>query len=108
MADSYVQVAVDGAGKLIDTETILEADGTTRHRQVVVLGDAVSDSGIAVINNGALTTEAMVSAEGELQEDVLKLILIELRVLNLQIASEFRNREDLAAMRNDPDILSKT
>jgi hypothetical protein len=103
MAESYVQVAPDGTGKLIDTQTITEPDGTVTHRQVVVIGDSVNDIAARVSPSGLIVDEAA-SADGEFQEELLKQILIELRLLNYLIASEFRVREDLDALRNDPAL----
>lgn len=103
MAESFVQLAPDGTGKLVDTQTITEADGTVTHRQVVVLGDPVNDN-VASVSGSALVVDELASADGEFQEELLKQILIELRMMNYLLASEFRVRDDLDAMRNDPAL----
>lgn len=47
MADSFIQVPTDGAGKKLDTRT----EGTnTEHRQVVVLGDPATNAGVAPVD----------------------------------------------------------
>lgn len=55
-------------------------------------------------NQTAVTVDEMASSEGEYQEDLLRAILRELRMLNYLIASEFRVRDDLDFMRNDPSL----
>ncbi len=107
MAESFVQVAVDGSGKQIDAFTVTNpTTGATQYRQTVVIGDPVN--GQSGTENGALLVESQYPAEGEEDEDLLKLILIELRILNTLIASEFRVRDDLQAMRNDPATFAQT
>jgi hypothetical protein len=47
MADSFIQLATDGTGKKLDTRT----DATNaEHRQVVVLGDPSSNTGVAPVD----------------------------------------------------------
>ena len=58
--------------------------------------DVTSFSPLPVTDNTA--------ADGEQLQELLRLILGELRVLNHIIASEFRVRDDLVAMRNDLTI----
>ncbi len=48
MANSFIQVPTDGAGKLVDTRTT-DTDGD--HRQVIVLGDQATDAAIAEVLN---------------------------------------------------------
>ena len=48
MANSFIQVPTDGAGKLVDTRTT-DVDGD--HRQVIVLGDQATDAAIAEVLN---------------------------------------------------------
>ena len=44
------------------------------------------------------------ASDGASLDDLVRLMLIELRVLNVIMANEFRVREDLASLRNDPSI----
>jgi hypothetical protein len=47
MADSFIQIAADSTGKKLDTRT----EGTnTEHRQVVVLGDPATNTGVAPVD----------------------------------------------------------
>ena len=56
MAESFVQVATDGAGKQIDTFT--SGSGST-HRQVVCIGDSVTTGGVLTISGGAATIQGV-------------------------------------------------
>jgi hypothetical protein len=106
MSESYVQVAVDGAGKQVDTFTVTDPTTlATKHRQAVVIGDPTNPAGVVQVENGALIVDDMMSPEGEEADELLKLILVELRMLNHLIASEFRVRDDLDNMRADPTFL---
>lgn len=95
MAESFVQVAVDGAGKQIDAVTVTPVGGTaTYYRQTTTLGDAsfaanvqgVGQSGDAQYRNLTL-------------EDLLTQVLVEMRVMNLLIHSTQNSRDDLDALR---------
>lgn len=106
MAESYVQVATDGTGKQVDAFTVADQNtGATRYRQAIVIGDPNSAAGVVSVENGALVVDDMMSPEGEEADELLKLILVELRMLNHLIASEFRVRDDLDNMRADPTFL---
>lgn len=106
MSESYVQVAPDSSGKQVDTFTVVDpATNVTKHRQAIVIGDPTNPSNVASIENGALVVDDMMSPEGEEADEILKLILVELRMLNHLMASEFRVRDDLDQMRADQTFL---
>ena len=106
MSESFVQVATDGAGKQVDTFTVVDpTTNATKHRQAVVIGDPTNPAGVASIENSALLVDDMMSPEGEEADEILKLILVELRMLNHLIASAFRVRDDLDQMRADPTFM---
>ena len=44
------------------------------------------------------------TSDGEQLEEILRLILGEMRILNHIMASEFRLRDDIVALRSDPTI----
>lgn len=52
MADGYVQVAVDGAGKKVDNSELTRADGTVVERQRIVIGDDVDPTLRARVQDG--------------------------------------------------------
>jgi hypothetical protein len=109
MAENFVQVAVDGAGKQVDTFTVIDpTTSATKHRQAIVIGDPTNPSATATVNNGALYVEDIPNVEGESNDDLLKLILIELRILTWITASEFRVRDDIEKMRADMQSVSQT
>jgi hypothetical protein len=101
MAESFVQVPADGVGKQVDTFTVTTSSGTTQHRQAVVIGDPTLAGSAVSVENGALVVDDMPSAEGEEGDDLLKLILVELRIQTFLLASEFRCRDDVEKMRNN-------
>ena len=77
-----------GAVKVQRVKVQFGVDGTA--------ADVASFNPLPVTDNTA--------ADGEQLQELLRLILGELRVLNHIIASEFRVRDDLVAMRNDLTI----
>ena len=48
MANSFIQVPTDGAGKQVDTRT---TDGDGDHRQVIVIGDQATDAALTEVLN---------------------------------------------------------
>jgi hypothetical protein len=56
MADSFVQVAPDGAGKKVDTSQLVDGANTVE-RQRVVLGDDNDPNGLAGVDAGGLATK---------------------------------------------------
>lgn len=55
MADSYVQVAPDGTGKQIDSQSLTNAAGQTVYRQNIVIGDPTDITEIASVDDGHLS-----------------------------------------------------
>jgi hypothetical protein len=105
MAESFVGVAPDGSGKAVDAFTVTNPNtGVLQYRQTTVIGDPLQAGQVAGVSNGALSVSDAPTAEGEEGDELLKLILIEIRILNHLIASEFRVREDIVALRSDPTI----
>jgi hypothetical protein len=106
--ESFVQVAVDGAGKQVDTFIVSDpVTNITKHRQTVVIGDPSNPFAVSSVENNALVVDDMINSEGEEGDEILKLILIELRIQTYLIASEFRTRDDIIAMRNDPSLYNQ-
>jgi hypothetical protein len=103
MSEAFVQLPADGTGKLVDMQTVTNpSTGATQYRQTVTIGDPSQAGGVAEVSNGSLSVSDAPNSEGEEGDELLKLVLVELRILNHLIASEFRVRDDPAALRSDP------
>ena len=63
--------------------------------------DGVS-ADVSVVNPFPVTDATL--SDGEQLQELLRMILCEMRILNHIMASEFRLRDDIVALRSDPTI----
>lgn len=94
MNESFVQVAVDGAGKKIDNAAVTLPDGSTQYRQITAIGDPNFNTSVVGVTAG-----------GEQQvrnftlESIAIQILIELRVQSVILQSTLNSTDDLDVLR---------
>lgn len=92
--ESFIQVAVDGAGKAVDAFVVVTPAGTTQHRQAIVGADPffasntqnVSQAGDAQVRNFTV-------------EDLLLQLLVEMRCMNTILQATLNSNDDLSLLR---------
>ena len=101
-AESFVQVAVDGAGKAIDTFAVINLlTGATQQRQAVVVADPAFAANVAGVTGGG---DAQV--RNFTLEDLLTQVLVELRVINILLHSTLNSRDDIDLLRQQEGLVS--
>lgn len=97
MTESYVQLAPDSTGKLVDTAAVIHpTSGATQQRQIIAVGDP-----LVAANLQGVDPAGQAFVRSNLEIDLLTQVLIELRTMNLVLASTLGLRDDLDALRAD-------
>ena len=99
--DTYVQVAPDSSGKLIDSQSLTNLSGSTTYRQTVTLGDGTVLANIQGVDGQmqALVRDIQV---GEL----LVQILVEMRLMTQILHTTLNSRDDIDVLRKEISSLS--
>lgn len=92
--ESFVQVNVDGTGKKVDSFPVTQADGTSAHRQAVVIADATTAASSQTVDAGGKAT-----TRDDAVANLLANILIELRCMNTILQATLSSRDDLDTLR---------
>lgn len=101
MAQSFVQVAVDGVGKKIDNAAVVLPDGSTQYRQSIAVADPNFNANISSVTIGGDQRVQDLTLQ-----DLMQQILVELRVMNTTLSATLNSQDDLDALRAQENLVT--
>jgi len=100
MADGFVQVTDAFGNKAMEMSTLTRSDSTVVYRERVTVGDPVNIGGLAQVGPRGMQVDNQML-------DMMREVLIELRVMNAILAQGLNVTDNLDLMRGDPTLITQ-